>query len=490
MHIRSLFLATASAGLLAACTVGPVYHAPKPDIPKAWVAPQTGKTANVDIAHWWREFGDTTLNTLIDTALKENEDLSIAALRIEEAHQSRVVAEAALGPQVGAGLDIEEEHSSTTVTYPPGVGYSQYYRAGIDAAWDLDVFGGKKHALEAAKANVDIARENLHVVQVNLLSELVEDYAILRTSQSRLAIAERNIHDEQQSLSLTTRAYKAGLARSMDVERARAEVSTTEATLPGIRTTIAKMEHAISVLTGQYPGALKKLLDKPGTLKVPVLPKEVPSSLLQNRPDIRRAERGIARSVAEEGVATAARFPDFTIPLSVGPVISNLSDLFSYESLTWTAMLTGSQYIYDGGKRSAQEKAAQIRTREQRLAYVRTVKNAFRQVNDAWVDYAGQEQRYTSLSSAAKDERLALSQASQLYSRGLTPFLTVLDSERAVFQIEDNLARNDLARIQAVISLYKALGAGWVAEQQPGPAAPAKAEPQTAPLAAVEKPAK
>lgn len=473
MRIRALLLATFSAGLLTACTVGPVYHAPKPDIPDSWSAPQTGNLQKVDITQWWRGFGDATLDKLIDTALKQNEDLEIARMRIKEAHQSRVVAEAAMGPQIGAGLTIEDEHTSENVVYPPGVGNSQYYRAGIDASWDLDIFGGKKHALEAAKANVAIARENMHIMQVNLLAELVEDYAILRTSQNRLAIAKKNIMAEQAALDLTSRAYKAGLTRKMDVERARAQVSTSQAELPPIRTTIAKMEHAISVLTGQYPGAMKTLLDQPGEIKVPVLPKEVPSDLLQNRPDIIRAERQIARAVAEEGVARADRFPQFTIPLSIGPVISNLSDLFSYQSLTWTAALMGSQYIYDGGKRSATEKAAHIRAKEARLAYVRTVHDAFRQVNDAWVDYAGQEMRHDSLVSAAKDESDAMDQASTLYSRGLTPFLTVLDSERAVFRIEDNLARNELSRIQAVISLYKALGAGW--DQTAAPGKPAKA---------------
>ncbi|MDR3517076.1 MAG: efflux transporter outer membrane subunit [Azospirillaceae bacterium] len=460
-NLAALFM----LGLAAGCTVGPDYQASVPDVPDHWTevcADGDAPVRPVDLSAWWRRFDDPLLDRLIDQAIAGNLDLKRAMQRLVEARAERDIVAATELPTIAAEASGTSARSSERLTYPPGVGGYKTYEGGLDAAWEIDVFGGTRRAVEAADAQVEVSVEDRRAILVSLLAEIAVDYATLRSDQSRLAIAERNIAAERQMLALTRRALTAGLGRELDVLRARAAVEASESRLPPLQAAIARLSHAISVLVGGFPGDQEPVLTAPGR-PIPVppeLPATLPSEVVRNRPDIKQAERRLAAATAQIGVATADLFPHFKIPLAIGPMVSNVHDLFLGESLVWSVGLAANQTLYDGGRTRARIAVAQAVAEQDRLAYQQAIRIAFRDVEDQLVNRATEARRRALLEAAAADERTALDHATQLYARGLTDFLKVLDSQRAVFQSDDSLAQSDLAEVLAVIGLYKALGGG------------------------------
>lgn len=452
------------AALLAGCSVGPDYQPPAPRVPESWSETTPTQGGRDDMAAWWRAFHDPELDRLIDAAISGNLDLKMAVQRTLIAKADRDARAARDMPFLGAGVSSANSRSSETLTWPPGTGEYKTYQYGLDASWEIDVFGGNRRALEAADAAIGASVEDRRAILVSLLGELSADYATLRSAQARRAIANRNIAVQQHALDLSQRSFAAGLGTDMDVARAQAAVETSQAQVPQLDALIARMCHAIAVLLGRFPGDIKAELlaeNAEQALPLPALPSALPSDVVRNRPDIRRAERRIAAATARIGVATAELFPHFQIPLGLGPMTSNLVNLFDPASLAWTFGLSATQTLYDGGASEAQIKAAQALTEQERLAYQQTILTAFREVEDRLVGYAMEQRRHDSLTAAAADERRAVDRATQLYAGGLVDFLKVLDSERALYRAEDNLAESELAQRLEIIGLYRALGGGW-----------------------------
>jgi len=462
-HVAALAL----AGLAAACTVGPDYKPDQLDLPSTWTEqqPSPGDQAAADAAlkDWWASFKDPLLDRLIAQAIAGNDDLKLARQRLIQARAGRAVAGAVDYPQVKAAAARLQSNSSTTVDYPPGIGQYRTWELGFDASWELDVFGGTRRAEEAADAEIGAAIEDRRTVLVSLLAEVAGDYASLRTSQLRLAIAERNIEAARKGLDLTQREFQQGLGTDLEVAQARAQWNNVRSAPPPLKASVARLSHAIGVLVGGFPGDLEAELSKPAPLmEVPAtLPVALPSETLTNRPDIRRAERRYAAATARIGVATAALFPHFEIPLMIDPTSATLSSLLLAKSLDWNLGLEASGLVYDGGKTDAQIESAKAAAESARIAYEQTVRGAFRDVEDALVNFSTETERNGTLKEAASDSDQALDRATRLYSAGLTDFLKVLDSERAAFAAEDVEAQSRLAKVQDVIALFKALGGGW-----------------------------
>jgi NodT family efflux transporter outer membrane factor (OMF) lipoprotein len=462
---------------LAGCEVGPDYVPPHPELPAQWTEAQVTAAqaaATAQQRDWWRSFHDPALDRLVDAAIAGNIDLAIARQRLVSARAARVVAGAGAYPQIGANVQGALANSSTTLQYPPGNGEYRTYALGFDASWELDVFGGIKREEEAADADVQATIEDRRAILVSLLSEVASDYAALRASQARIGIANRNIGVAQQALDLTNTEFARGLMTSLAVAEAKAQVETLQAALPPLRAEVARLTHAIAVAAGQLPGALEAELSSPAPVipAPPQLPLSLPSEVVANRPDIRRAERRLAAATARVGAAVAQRYPHFTIPLMLEPTSSYLSELFESASLVWSIGLTVSQTIYQGGRLRAREQQARAAAEADALAYRQTVLTGLREVEDALVTYAMDTQRSAALGAAVADDRTAQSHAQRLFAAGLTDFLNVLTTERTLYAAEDQQALSELARVQQVIALYKALGGGWqsvsFADELPG----------------------
>ena len=471
-HRLPLGLAIAVA--IAGCTVGPDYVPPELKAPDHWTErqdapPGDNEPALRQLRHWWSEFKDPMLNRLVDQAIAGNYDVKIATQHLVIARANRDVAASGAYPSVGFAASAQRAASSTTARFTPGIGpfptASPFntFEGGFDASWEIDVFGSIRRGIEAADANVGAAVEDRRDVLLSLLAELGVNYATLRASQERLAIAQRNIAAAQQALALTKRRFDRGLVSDIDVAQAGAQLETFEAMAPQLEATIATTAHAIASLLGRLPGDLEAELSKPGRVMPvpPSLPVSMPSDVVRERPDIRRAERAIASATAEVGVAVAQLFPRFDIPLSLGLLSSTIGPLLTGGSLAWGFGLAVVQPIFEGGRLDAQIRLTKAVAEQDRLAYDQTVLAAFRDVEDALVSFSSEEKRRTQIAAAVADNRKALDSATRLYGAGLIDFLRVLDSQRSLYTAEDSLALSDLSKVQQTIALLKALGSAW-----------------------------
>ena len=459
-----------AALVLSGCTLGPHYRPPRAPLPATFVehAATQAEIARTDaeLRDWWTQFKDPLLDAIVERAIAGNLDLQAAAQRVIEARAERNETASALQPQVSFGASFTDEHVSNSLEYPPlPAGQSTFARVwqlGPMLNWQIDVFGQIRRQIEAANATLGATVEQRRGVLLSVLGEIALDYAGLRASQLRQAIAERNVRAAQDALNLVDRSFAEGLGTSLQVAQQRAELETEQSTLAPLHTAIVTAAHALAVLTGSLPDTFTAALERPAPLPVPPpLPVSLPSTVLLERPDIRAAEQQYHAAFARIGVAIASRYPTFTIPIVATPQSSFIHILFQSVSFTWQLGLSSTVPLYTGGRLRNQEVAARAAAEAARLQYENTVLTAFREVEDGIVATDDEIARADRLRAAAADSRLALERADLLYGRGLTGFLDVLTAERSLFNAEDAAAVSELARLQDIVRLFQALGGGW-----------------------------
>ncbi|MCC7350302.1 MAG: efflux transporter outer membrane subunit [Phycisphaerales bacterium] len=459
------------AGLLAGgCAVGPDYKAPQATVGEGWGelgpsgavdGPATRPSAQPLPVRWWTTFNDPTLNDLIARAARSNLDLRRATARIRESRASREVTQADIFPNV----DVGGSYNRSRNRFAPGGGDDAHdqYKAGFDASWEVDVFGGVRRGVEAANADIAAAVEDRRDVLVSLLAEVARNYIELRGSQRRITIAQENLAAQQKTLDLTKNLLAAGVATDLDVARAEAQVSTTESQIPLLQSSARQSIHALGVLLGTDPMALTPELSQP--LPIPNAPPEVPvgipSQILLRRPDLRRAEAQLHAATARIGVATADLFPRFSLTGSLGLQSSKLSSLGDWDSRYWSIGPSVAWPIFDAGRIAANINVQNARQEQALLLYQQTVLDALRDVEDSLVAYAKEETRRRTLTKAADANRRAVDLANQLYDAGRTDFLSVLQAQRDLFASQDAMVQSDIAVATNLVALYKALGGGW-----------------------------
>ena len=464
----------ASAGLLAACTVGPDFVPPKPAMPASF-AEQTGaatsaaKAAQTSDDTWWKSFGDATLDSLMADALQSAPDLAVAQARIREARALRGIAGADQYPTVDVGAQYDRTHGSANVPVgvpPGGLGpgaNGNLWQTGFDASWEIDVFGGKRRGVEAADASYQAIVADRGDVELTLLAEVARNYIELRGVQRQLAVARSNLSIQQDSLSLTRSQFDAGLASRLDVLRAQAQVSDTEAAIPTFEANERASIYRIGALIGHPPEQLLAQLDAPQAIPLAVadVPVGLPSDLLRRRPDIRAAEHRIAAANARIGVAQADLYPHFSLTGVAGLESLNASTFLTAPSRYFSIGPSINWLIFDAGKVRFEMRAEEARTDQAAAVYQRTVLGALRDVETALVSYAQSKVRHERLAAEVAADREAVTIATRLYRQGLNDFLSVLDAERSLYAADDKLAQSDRDTALALVALYKALGGGW-----------------------------
>ncbi len=467
--MRRIIEVVLAGGLLTGCMLGPDYRPPRTDVPGNWTehpaTPEELARTRDQLRAWWAAFHDPILDQLVQRAIDGNLDLKIAGQRLLSAHDVRDEVAAQLAPQVDTVDQAGIQRFSTTLQYPPLPGISSSNRLwapGFSASWELDVFGRIRRSIEAQDDELGADIEARRGMLVAILGELVDDYVTLRATQRQIAIARQNIKTARQALDLANRVFTEGLGTNLQVAQAQAELETEQSSLPPLQTRVAQLAHAIGVLLGEMPGSVETMLETPAPYPtVPALPVTLPSMVIANRPDIRRAERQYAEATARIGVAVAQLYPDFSLPLSLGLQSSMIHELLAADSLAFQLVLSAAQPLYHGGRLSAQVRQARAEAEAGRLAYRQTVLTAFREVEDRLVAYRNDRLRDVTLRRAAADNALALDRARRLYAAGLVGFLDVLTAERATLQSQDLAALGDLAELTDAVALYTALGAGW-----------------------------
>lgn len=484
-RVAPVLLASAAGLALSGCKVGPDYVPPEVETPDAWAAPrEAGLTeAAAALSQWWRALGDEGLNGLVDRALEGNKDLRIAAVRVMEARAQRGVTAADLLPTVdGVGSATHNRGSAgggRTGGFPGRE--ADLYDLGLDAGWELDLWGRIRRNVESADAAIMASEEARRGVMVSLLADVASNYVQLRSFQRRLQIADQNVKTQSDTLTLTESRFKAGLTSELDVARARTNLATTQSQIPSLRAGVQASIYRLSTLIGRPPGTLANELAAVG--KIPAAPKEIPtglpSDLLRRRPDIRQAERELAGATARIGVATAELFPRFSLTGSFGFANGEVAGMFDSPNRFWSFGPAFRWPIFQAGRIKSNIKVQEARTEQALLGYERAVLLAFEDVERSMTNFAREQDRRGFLAEAVSAADRSTVLASDLYTKGLADFISVLDAQRQLFQLQDQLVFSESAVTLNLISVYRALGGGW---EPPAPSSPSASEgPQPTP---------
>jgi multidrug efflux system outer membrane protein len=466
----ALFLVVVLPGCF---TVGPDFKSPDIAAPDLWTSNlRRGLSAAEPeaqmLAHWWTTFGDPDLSNLVERSIAGNLDLKIALARIREGRARRGIAEAGLFPSVDLGGSATVGRSSEET----GSGlHRELYRAGFDATWEVDVFGGVRRSIEAAQGDLEASVADYQDVLVSLLAEVALNYIEARTFQTQLQIAEENLKAQAETLQLVEWRFAAGLVSSLDVEQAKANLENTRSQLPRLRSNIEAAKNRLAILLGIFPGMLEAQLT--AKRPIPEAPLEVavgvPAETLRRRPDVRRAERQLAAQTARIGVATADLYPKFSLPGSIGLEALSTNHLFSTASRVWSLVGGFAWTVFKGGA-IRQNIEVQNALQEQFLQqYETTILIALEDVENSLTAFAEEQERRDALMEANQAAQRAAELARDQYASGLIDFQTVLDAERTVLSSQDQVAQSQGQVTANLISLYKALGGGWTATAGPPP---------------------
>lgn len=353
------------------------------------------------------------------------------------------------------------------------VDMDQYnYEAVLQATWELDVFGGVRRAIEAANADTQATVETRNDLLMMLIGDTASAYMEYRGLQRRLEIAKSNIGRQEWMLGLVQTRLQNGLTSDLDLRLARRELASVKARLPVLHASIENAQHRLSVLLGMPPEELPVALTEPGKLPLPPsdVPSGLPSDLLRQRPDVRRAERELAAATARIGVATARLYPQFSLTGSFGFQTSDIRRLLDANSMVWSGGPGVSWPIFQGGQLIGTVRIREAQAQVALLRYRSVLLGALQEVEDALSNYAGQRGRYLELLQAVEESAGAFRLAQDRYDKGLTDFLNVLDAQRVLYALEDEAAISHQGLMMELVNLYRALGRGWEVPPSPGPA--------------------
>jgi multidrug efflux system outer membrane protein len=407
---------------------------------------------------WWGLFGDPVLDNLMSRALAANHDVRIAVARVDQARA--LFDDVHLGRYPVATLGAVADRRSESIP-----GFSEQprtistYRAGFDAFWELDVFGRVRNQVRSAAATADQFAAVLDDVRVSVAAEVGRNYFELRGLQQRLAVADRNLASQRQTLRLTRVRDDEGFGEPQDVASAAAHAAAVDASIPPLRSAIARRERRLAVLTGAKPGELDvDLSPRPYPVLARALPIGEPDTLLRRRPDVRAAERRLAAVTANEAIAAAEIYPRITISGFLG-LLAGRGNIFSVgDTRAWAVTPALTWAAFDIGSARARLRGAEGATREAVAAFEQVVLRALEETDNALVTYREDQQRLVKLVEQARESSRAAAIARVRYREGAADFLALLDAERTELQAEDAVADAESGVFTSVIAVYKALG--------------------------------
>jgi len=466
---KYLFLLIFSS-MTAGCATNTLFQRPKADLPAAWAAPAAKGVAPGE--RWWTLYGDSTLDTLISEALEHNRDLALAAARVEEARALSRVADSLLYPAIDATAQRDRTRSSerSPIPIPANAIERNTYRAQLNVAYELDLWGRLSNAGAAARADLLATQAAQETVRITLMSDVVSSYFTLLALDEQLAATRRSLALREDHVRLQRVRYEAGLIGDFQLRQLEAEVFAARAQLPALERSRTAEELALSVLLGRSPRAITesgvtRSADRHQPPPV-VVPEGLPSELLLRRPDIVQAEQRLIAANARIAVARASLFPRISLTGFLGSESGALGDLFSGPARIWQLAFALAQPIFQGGRLFGEIEAVKAREQQALAQYQKTLQESFREVRQALSAQTRSREVFEAESARVVLLRDTLRLARVRYENGLVSQLEVLDAERNLLAAELN--RVDALRAQrvAVAALVKALGGGW--QKPPG----------------------
>lgn len=445
--------------VLSGCMMGPNYHRPCLDIPDTFYESEGGSEGILDRS-WWEDFEEPVLDDMIAEALINNKNLKIAAGNIETAAGIFMQARAPLFPQWGYGgsyTRLKQSQLNATPAVPPNP--QSNWQLNENLSWELDVWGRVRRLTESAQASFFATIEARENVILSLIASVANGYLQLLGLDAQLIVTKETQTSYENALKYFELQYEHGQVSYMTVAQAKVQYEIATASIPQIELQIAQAEHALSVLLGRNPGPIVR--GKPiYKLKMPEIPAELPSSLLERRPDILQAEQNLVAANAQIGAAKALYFPAINLTGAYGVSSQNLSDLFKGPARTWnyTGSITGP--IFTWGLIEGQVEEAEGQTMAALYNYELVIQKAFKEVEDALIAHTKLEEKFAAQQKLVEASREYVYLSKLQYDGGYSPYFVVLQAEQQLFPSELSWIQTRVALFSSCVDIYQSMGGG------------------------------
>jgi len=462
--------------ILQGCAaVGPNYEKPEIQTPDAWtekVAEEVAKGPDSSLQTWWTVFEDPVLDGLIERCRQENLNLKIAVSRVNESRTVLAITRGEKLPVVDAAasaslMKLSDDGPLQEVAPAGGFDTRGLFQLGVDAVWEIDVFGRVRRTIEAAGAVYEASVEDYRDVMVTLFAEVALAYTEVRGAQQRIVYARDSVEAQRESLALALDRYENGVTSKLDVAQAEANLAATQASIPSLEISLNQALNRLAVLLGQDAGSLHTELAATGPIPRPreAIGVGVPADVLRQRPDIRRTERLLAAQTAQIGVATAELYPRFGLSGFFGLQSRSLGNLFDSSSVTFGLNAPIQWNIFSGGRVRNNIRVQDEKANQRLLQYENKVLLAIEEVENAIVGFNLNTTRRDFLETATTATAEAVDLVIVQYETGLTDFNNVVTTQRDLFAQQDQLVATEAEVVMNLIALYKALGGGWDLDQ-------------------------
>jgi NodT family efflux transporter outer membrane factor (OMF) lipoprotein len=420
-------------------------------------------SATRDLSRWWNRFNDPVLSRVISDALQASPDIASASARIKESRARRDATRSSLFPSLDGSASTNYR---STHTDRSGIVDSTNYSAGLNASWEVDLFGKNRSAVEAAAANLGATEENFHSVQAALASEIAIAYTDLRATEARLVVLRRTLKTREETTQLALWRTQAGEADSLESSQATSSLEQARAAIPSLEQSASQSRNFLSLLAGRTPGSLDGVLSS-GSKGIPNPPRSlavgIPADTIRQRPDVRVAGYQLLAAAASVRAADAQRFPSLNLSGSLGLNALSSGKLFNPQTSTAGLAAGITSPIFDAGRIRANIAAESAAEEQAFQTYRSVVLTGLSETEDALIACRRTAERMETLEKATVAAREADSLAQKRYQAGEIDFLSVLDTQRTLLGLEDSLLSIQTDRTNSYIQLYKALGGGWSA---------------------------
>jgi outer membrane protein, multidrug efflux system len=472
--VRNAVHAIAAAALTVGCAVGPDYHRPSAEVPPVW-QPEAPwhEAAPGDTAlkgKWWELFQDPALNPLVEQALANNQNLHVAAARLQQSHDQLAIARSALFPAVelsGSASRAKDSANRPLAAYnvPNQSTVQNDFSLGPSVNYELDLFGRVRREVEGARASLQQAEADFENTRLILLASLLSNYFSLREIDAEMEVVRRSLDLQQDALKFVSSRHDLGFATGLDLAQQQALLDSSAAQLELLQNQRSQLEHAIATLIGTAAPSFT-LAPSTQAPPLPALPVGLPSDLLQRRPDVASAERAMAAANARIGVARAAYFPTIDLTPGIGvPSLgweSNaLASLFSAPSRLWSIGLSASQTLFDAGKTRASVRFADADYTAAVATYRQTVLTAMEEVENGITGLASLERAEIQADASVRSAQRAFDIASDRYKGGVDTYLDVITAEQSLLTNQRQAVQIQGQQFTTAVFLVKALGGGW-----------------------------
>jgi multidrug efflux system outer membrane protein len=455
-------LAGLASALLAGCAVGPDYVAPEPTLPEAFVqASDLNDIEAVAPAELWQSLGDADLTRLIALARSNNTTIAQSLAVLNETRALSGLQLYSLFPTLGITAGYERARQSEQDPFAfPGLGTVERYRAGFDATWEIDLFGGLRRQAESSRYRVEADEASLYAVEIAIVAEVAQTYFQWRGDQLRVELLKLNIENQADSVAILESGVEAGRGTALDTARARAVERSLAATLPSAQASVVRAEQRLSVLTRVPVTRLREELTTPGKrLELPpMIAVGEPLDWLRRRPDLRAAERRLAAATAEIGAEVAEFYPKLSLVGDFGWIGGRAGTIGDSNASRYQVAPGLSWSILDFGRTRQRVKASAARAAGALAAFDEAWLTAIEETENALANYRAITERVALLTQAVAESTEAARLAKLRYDAGADDYLSVLDAERTRIELDDQLALAQTDRATALAALYKALG--------------------------------